>query len=433
MMERLALDTLILNASELLTLAGASSTPKTGSQLAELAVIEDGGVAIKGSQIVAVDKTREIKKLVKGGTHPRIIDASGKTVLPGFVDPHAHLAFAGSREHEFVQKIQGATYMEILERGGGINVTVTATRKASRGALAQLGRTRLTRMLQYGTTTVEAKSGYGLDVDNEIKSLEAIHDMGLLHPVEVVPTFLGAHVVPEKFHNCPDAYVDLVVNQMIPKVAQRQLAEFCDVFCEKGIFDIDQSRRILLAGKKHGLAPKIHADEMTGFGGAELAAEVGAISADHLLKVSTHGIQTLAKANVVAILLPATPFVLMERTYAPARQLIEAGVPVALATDFNPNCMTESMQLILTLACLMMRMTPAEAIAAATINAAHSIKRAHLVGSLEPSKQADILIMDAPNHQHIPYHFGVNLVDKVIKAGRLVIDAGQPVFTPYSR
>jgi imidazolonepropionase len=433
MMERLALDTLILNASELLTLAGASSAPKTGNQLAELGIIEDGGLAIKGSQIAAVGKTGEIKKLVKPGTHPRIIDASGKTVLPGFVDPHAHLAFAGSREHEFVQKIQGATYMEILERGGGINVTVTATRKASRGALAQLGRARLTRMLQYGTTTVEAKSGYGLDVENEVKSLEAIHDMGLLHPVEVVPTFLGAHVVPEKYRGCPDVYVDLVIKEMIPKVAKAKLAEFCDVFCEKGIFDIDQSRRILLAGKQQGLIPKIHADEMASFGGAELAAEVGAISADHLLKVSPKGIHALAKANVVAILLPATPFVLMEKIYAPARQLIDAGVPVALATDFNPNCMTESMQLILTLACLMMRMTPAEAIAAATINAAHGIKRGHLIGSLEPSKQADILIMDVPNHQHLPYHFGVNLVDKVIKAGRLVVDGGQPVFATHSR
>ena len=432
-MERLALDTLILNASELLTLAGASSAPKTGNQLAELGIIEDGGLAIKGSQIAAVGKTGEIKKLVKPGTHPRIIDASGQTVLPGFVDPHAHLAFAGSREHEFVQKIQGATYMEILERGGGINVTVTATRKASRGALAQLGRATLTRMLQYGTTTVEAKSGYGLDVENEVKSLEAIHDMGLLHPVQVVPTFLGAHVVPEKYRGRSDVYVDLVIKEMIPKVATAKLAEFCDVFCEKGIFDIDQSRRILLAGKQQGLIPKIHAEEMTSFGGAELAAEVHAISADHLLKVSPKGIQALAKANVVAILLPATPFVLMEKAYAPARQLIDAGVPVALATDFNPNCMTESMQLILTLACLMMRMTPAEAIAAATINAAHGIKRGHLIGSLEPSKQADILIMDVPNHQHIPYHFGVNLVDKVIKAGRLVVDSGQPVFVKHSR
>jgi imidazolonepropionase len=288
-------------------------------------------------------------------------------------------------------------------------------------------------MLQHGTTTVEAKSGYGLDIDTEIKSLEAIRDMALLHPVEIVPTFLGAHVVPEKYRDRPDAYVDLLVKDMIPKVAKGKLAEFCDVFCEKDIFDIDQSRRILLAGKEQGLGPKVHADEMTSFGGAELAAEVGAISADHLLKVSAQGIQGLAKANVVAILLPATPFVLMETDYAPARRMIDAGVPVALATDFNPNCMTESMQLVLTLACLMMRMTPAEAIAAATINAAHGIKRAHIIGSLEPSKQADVLIMDVPNHQHIAYHFGVNLVDKVIKAGRLVVDGGAPVFAPHSR
>jgi imidazolonepropionase len=433
MMERRSFDTLIVNASELLTLAGASSRPKTGNQLLELGIVKDGSVAIKGSQIAAVGKTANVKKLVKPGTHPRIIDASGKTVLPGFVDAHAHLAFAGSREQEFVERIRGATYMEILERGGGINVTVTATRKASRGALAQLGRATLTRMLRYGTTTVEAKSGYGLDVENEVKSLEAIHDMSLLHPVEVVPTLLGAHVVPEEYRSRTDAYVDLVTEEMIPKVAKKRLAEFCDVFCEKGIFSVDESRRILLAGKSHGLIPKIHADEMTSLGGAELAAEVGAISADHLLKVSARGIEALAKASVVAVLLPATPFVLMENAYAPARRLIEAGVPVALATDFNPNCMTESMQLILTLACLTMRMTPAEAIAAATINAAHAVKRAHLVGSLEPSKQADVVIMDVPGHAHIPYHFGVNLVDKVIKAGRVVIDGGEPVFATRSR
>ena len=422
-MERMHFDSVILHAAELLTLAGASHTPKLGTELTELGIIKDGAVAIQENRIAAVGKTREIEKLVKAGTRPKVIDATGKTVLPGFVDPHAHLAFAGTREKEFVQKIQGATYMEILEAGGGINVTVKATRRASRKTLVRLGQRTLNRMLRYGTTTVEGKSGYGLEPKHEYKQLLAIRDLNLIHPIDVVPTFMGAHVVPQKYKDRPEHYVKQVMEKMIPTVAKKGMAEFCDVFAEEGVFDIDQSRRILNRAKEYDLIPKVHADEMTTLGGAELAAEVGAISADHLLKVSNKGIQALAKAQVVAVLLPATAFVLMEKEYAPARKLIDAGVPVALATDYNPNCMTESMQLILTLACLNMRMTPAEAIAAATINAAHAINRSHVVGSLEPNKQADILIIDTPNHAHIPYHFGVNLVEKVIKNGKIAFSA----------
>ncbi len=416
-------DSVILNAAELLTLAGASHRPKLGVELTELGIIKNGALAIQENRIAAVGTTREIQKLVKAGTRPKVIDATGKTVLPGFVDPHAHLAFSGTREKEFVQKIQGATYMEILEAGGGINVTVKATRKASRKTLVRLGQHTLNHMLRYGTTTVEGKSGYGLEPKHEYKQLLAIRDLNLIHPIDVVPTFMGAHVVPQKYRDRPEAYVKLVMEKMIPTVAKKGMAEFCDVFAEEGVFDIDQSRRILKRAKEYDLIPKVHADEMTTLGGAELAAEVGAISADHLLKVSNKGIQALAKAQVVAVLLPATAFVLMEKEYAPARKLIEAGVPVALATDYNPNCMTESMQLILTLACLNMRMTPAEAIAAATINAAHAINRSHVVGSLEPNKQADILIINTPNHNHIPYHFGINLVKKVIKNGKIVFSA----------
>ncbi len=418
-MTRLQLDMVILNAAELLTLAGASHTPKLGKEMNELGIIEDGGVAIRGNQIVAVDTTKNIKRLVKPGSHPQIIDATNKTVLPGLIDPHAHLAFAGSREREFVQRLQGATYMEILEAGGGINVTVKATHKARRSTLVRLSQQILNRMLEYGTTTVEGKSGYGLDPKHEYKQLLAIRDLNLIHPIDVVPTFMGAHVVPPKYKYCSEEYVKLVMEKMIPTVAKKGLAEFCDVFAEQDVFTIDQARRILNQGKKYGLIPKVHADEMTTLGGAELAAEVGAISADHLLKVSNKGIQALAKAQIVAVLLPATAFVLMEKEYAPARKLIDAGVPIALATDFNPNCMTESMQLVMTLACLNMRMTPAEAISAATINAAHAINRTHIVGSLEPNKQADILVVDAPNHAYIPYHFGVNLVNTVIKSGKI--------------
>lgn len=422
-MERLDLDMVILNASELLTLQGASHTPKLGEDLNELGIINNGAIAIRENQIVAVDSTKNIKRLVKPGSRPQIIDAKNQTVMPGLIDPHTHLAFAGSREQEFVQKIQGKSYMEILESGGGINVTVNATRKASKNTLVRIGKPTLTRMLEYGTTTVEGKSGYGLAPKHELKQLLAIRDLNLIHHIEIVPTFMGAHVIPSKYKSDPDKYVTLIIEKMIPSVARKGLAEFCDVFAETGVFDIDQSRRILLAGKEHGLIPKVHADEMTTLGGAELAAEVEAASADHLLKVSKNGIKQLARKQVVAVLLPATALVLMEKEYAPARELINAGVPIALATDYNPNCMTESMQLVMTLACLNMRMTPAEAISAATINAAHAIKRSHLVGSLEPNKQADIVIMGVPNHAHIPYHFGVNLVDKVIKAGKLVFSA----------
>ncbi len=422
-MERLDLDMVILNASELLTLQGASHTPKLGEDLNELGTIKNGGIAIRENQIVAVDSTKNIKRLVKPGSRPQIIDAKNQTVMPGLIDPHTHLAFAGTREQEFVQKIQGKSYMEILESGGGINVTVEATRKASKNTLVRLGKPTLTRMLEYGTTTVEGKSGYGLEPKHEIKQLLAIRDLNLIHYIEIVPTFMGAHVVPTKYKKDPDKYVNLIIEKMIPAVARRGLAEFCDVFAEKGVFDIDQARQILQAGKEHGLVPKVHADEMTTLGGAELAAELEAASADHLLKVSKKGIKQLAQKQVVAVLLPATALVLMEQEYAPARTLIEAGVPVALATDYNPNCMTESMQLVMTLACLNMRMTPAEAISAATINAAHAIRRSHLVGSLEPNKQADILVMDVPHHAHIPYHFGIYLVDKVIIAGKLVFSA----------
>ncbi|MFX1508795.1 MAG: imidazolonepropionase [Promethearchaeota archaeon] len=422
-MERLDLDMVILNASELLTLQGASHTPKLGEDLNELGIINNGAIAIRENQIVAVDSTKNIKRLVKPGSRPQIIDAKNQTVMPGLIDPHTHLAFAGSREQEFVQKIQGRSYMEILESGGGINVTVNATRKASKNTLVRIGKPTLTRMLEYGTTTVEGKSGYGLDPKHELKQLLAMRDLNLIHHIEIVPTFMGAHVIPSKYKGDPDKYVTLIIEKMIPSVARKGLAEFCDVFAETGVFDIDQSRRILLAGKEHGLIPKVHADEMTTLGGAELAAEVEAASADHLLKVSKNGIKQLAKKQVVAVLLPATALVLMEKEYAPARELINSDVPIALATDYNPNCMTESMQLVMTLACLNMRMTPAEAISAATINAAHAIKRSHLVGSLEPNKQADVVIMDVPNHAHIPYHFGVNLVDKVIKAGKLVFSA----------
>ncbi|MEM2354770.1 MAG: imidazolonepropionase [Candidatus Bathyarchaeia archaeon] len=413
------MDILIVNANELITLAGGSEKPRVGKQMRELSVIRGGCVAVKDGRIIAVGKTADVKKIVRAET---IINASGKTVMPGFVDPHTHLVFAGSREEEFQMRVEGASYMEILKAGGGILKTVRETRKASSDELLGFGLNTLDVMLSHGTTTVEAKSGYGLTAKDELKILGVIKRLNQLHVVDVVPTFMGAHAIPNEYRSNPEDYVKLVVEDMIPKVAERKLAEFCDVFCEKDVFTIEQSRRILEAGKAQGLKPKIHADEMSSFGGAELAAHVGAVSAEHLLYASDGGLKAMAEKGVIAVLLPAAAFSLMAGRYADARKMIEYGVPVALGTDFNPSCWIENQQLVIAFACHFMRMTPAEAITAATINAAHAIGRAHEVGSIEVGKKADIIVLNIPNHMFLGYRFGVNLVDKVIKNGRLVVD-----------
>lgn len=412
-------DILIVNANELITLAGGSEKPRTGKQMRDIGIIKGGCVAVKGGKIIAVGKTSDVRKAVRAET---IINASGKTVMPGFVDPHTHLIFAGSREDEFQMRVEGASYMDILKAGGGILKTVRETRKASADELLGFGLNTLDVMLCYGTTTVEAKSGYGLTTKDEMKILGVIKRLNQLHAVDVVPTFMGAHAVPTEYRNAPEDYVKIVVEEMIPKVAEKGLAEFCDVFCERGVFTLEQSRRILEAGKNHGLKPKIHADEMNAFGGAELAANVGAVSAEHLLHSSDAGLKAMAEKGVIAVLLPAAALSLMGGRYADARKMIDYGVPVALGTDFNPSCWVENQQLVVAFACFFMRMTPAEAITAATINAAHAIGKAHEVGSLEVGKKADIIVLNVPNHVFLGYRFGVNLVDKVIKNGRLVVD-----------
>ncbi|MCK5562661.1 imidazolonepropionase, partial [Candidatus Bathyarchaeota archaeon] len=350
------------------------------------------------------------------------IDATGEVVMPGFVDPHTHLVFAGSREDEFEMRMKGLSYMEILQRGGGILKTVRETRKAGEERLVENCKKTLDIMLEHGTTTVEAKSGYGLTLKDEVKCLRVIQRLNKEHPVTVVPTFLGAHAIPAEYERNADEYVKLIIDEMIPAVADQKLAEFCDVFCEKGVFNRDQTKRILLQGKTHGLKPKLHADEMTPFKGAELAAEVDAVSAEHLLFTSIAGLRTMAKKHVVAVLLPAAAFSLMLSRYANARKMIEIGVAVALGTDFNPSCWVENQQTIIALACRQMKMTPAEAITAVTINAAHAINRAHEIGSLEPGKKADVIILNIPNHKFLGYRFGTNLVNNVIKEGKLLVD-----------
>jgi len=411
-------DLIIENASELATPEGGQK-PLVGKQMLALRIIKDAAVAVRNGRIAAVNKTATIRSAFKAS---ETINAKGKTIVPGFVDPHTHLVFAGSREDEFTLRIKGAGYMEIHRKGGGILKTVEETRRASEAELVRGCRKTLDIMLEYGTTTLEAKSGYGLTVEDEIKCLRVLRLVNETHPASVVATFLGAHAIPTEYEKHPSDYVKLVVEKMIPKVAHSKLAEFCDVFCERGVFNIKQSRYILYAGKKHGLKPKMHADELTGFGGAELAAEVGAVSAEHLLYASDKGLKTIAERGVIAVLLPAASFALMIERFADARKMIEMGVPIALGTDFNPSCWVENQQMVMALACRQMKMTPAEALTASTINAAHAISKASEIGSLEPGKKADILVLDAPNHNFLGYRFGTNLVNRVIKDGKIVVD-----------
>jgi len=401
-------DLLIENANEIVTLKGENH-PRIQSEMNELGVIKKGSIAIKDDKILDVGSNLQYKAKNK-------IDAKGKIVLPGFVDSHTHVIFSGSREFELDMKLKGFSYMDILNKGGGIFYTVDKTRKSNINDLIEQSKIRLNNMLKYGTTTCEGKSGYGLNIETELKILKTQKILNDSHPIDIISTFLGAHAVPKECNI--DEYVDLIINDMIPKLSN--YAKFCDVFCEKGVFTVSQARSILNAGKKKGLIPKIHADEIIDTGGAALAADINAISADHLLRSSKDGLELMAKKGIIGVLLPATPFSLMMNEYANARNMIDTGIPVAIATDLNPNCWTESMQFIIQLACLNMKMTPAEAITAATYNAACAIDLNNHIGSLEIGKQADLVILDCPNYMFIPYHYGINLVDRVIKNGKII-------------
>lgn len=421
-------DLIVEGAAELLTLAGAGNRPRRGEEMRDLGIIQRGALAARRGKIVWVGPTADLLTAVRPMAFCKLIDAYGKTVMPGLVDPHTHLVFAGNRENEFAMRIQGKTYLEIAAAGGGINATVAATRQASKAELTFAARRSLNRMLPLGTTTVEAKSGYGLDLETEIKMLEVIQGLNQDDPITVVPTFMGAHEIPPEFRQDPEAYVDLVITRMIPAVAERKLARFCDVFCETGVFSVAQTERIFRAAQAAGMETRVHADELTDLGGAAMAARMKARTADHLLYANDDGIRAMAQAGVIAILLPGTAYFLHMQRYARARDMIAAGVPVALATDFNPgSCMTESMPLIMNMACAQMRMLPAEAITAATINAAWAIGEQDRIGTLEVGKQADLLVLDAPNHAHLCYHFGVNLVERVVKDGKVVAENGQRI------
>jgi len=416
----------IKNASQLITMEGHSEAPAKKERMSDIGVIENGSVLAKEGKIIAVGKEEDIRaEYTDEVKQARIIEATGKVVSPGLVDPHTHLVHAGTRENEYAMRLQGKTYMEIMNAGGGIHATTRATQAASFDELYEQSRNRMDRFLLNGVTTIEAKSGYGLTLEDELKQLEVAKKLNEDHALDLVSTFMGAHAVPVAEKDNTDGFVERVIKEMIPEVAEKGLAEFNDVFCERGVFTPEQSRRILEAGKEYGLIPKIHADEIEPFGGAELAAEVGAISADHLLKASDEGIHMMAENDVIGVLLPGTAFFLMEE-YARARKMIDIGVPVALSTDANPGSSpTLSLQFIMNLGCLNMGMTPEEVLTATTINAAHAIGRSDTIGSLEVGKKADITIFDVKNYFMLSYQYGMNHVDTVIKKGIPVVKGTQ--------
>jgi imidazolonepropionase len=412
---------LIRGAAQVLTVAAHGQRIKTGAAMGDPGVMTDTSILLRDGRIEWVGPTDRIPPL---SADVDVLDATGKVVLPGFVDSHTHLVFAGSREDEFEQRLGGATYQEISATGGGIQSTVQSVRQASKNELKALARPRLRRLLQFGVTTVEVKSGYGLSLVDEMKCLEAIAELDAEGPLELVPTFLGAHSVPAEFRGNRESYLRLLIDTMLPEIVRTRLAEFCDVFCETGVFSLEESARILGRARDLGLRLKLHADELTPLGGAELAAQLGAISADHLLCITPAGIGALASAGTVATLLPGTAFFL-GAACAPARRLIEQGAAVALASDCNPGtCPTENLPLIGTMACTQMKMLPGEVITALTLNAAAAVGRSDRVGSIEPGKQADLMVCDVPDYRRILYHYGVNHVWRVIKHGRVVHQAG---------
>ena len=389
-----------------------------------LGVIKNGAVAAHGGRIVWVGPESRLAAEVRNAPGAQRIDGRGAVGLPGFVDSHTHMIFAGSREEEYALRARGATYGEIAAAGGGILATVRATRTASVDDLVELALPRLAIVLAHGTTTLEVKSGYGLTTPDELKMLEAAHRLGALQPVELHATFCGAHEVPPEFKGRTDAYVDRVVGEMLPAVAERKLAEYVDVFCEEGVFSVPQARRVLDAGARYGLRAKFHADEFVALGGAGLAAEVRALSADHLLKARVEDVAKMKEAGVTAVLLPGTAFFL-GLPYAPARQFLETGVRVALASDFNPgSSMGPNLQLVMTMAVSQMRLSPEEALLGVTLHGAYALGLEAEVGSLRPGKQCDLLLARVPNWRYLSYFYGVNHVSHVIKRGRLVEPAG---------
>ena len=407
---------IIKNAAQVVTCSGFAG--KRGKEMSHLHIIENGTVIVTGRIISHVLKPGE--PIPINEAEYEILDATGKSLLPGFVDPHTHFVFGGYREEEFSWRMRGDSYMDIMNRGGGIVNTTRATREASEEELYAAGKQRLDAMMRLGITTVEGKSGYGLDRETELKQLRVMRRLQAEHPMDIVSTFMGPHATPAEWKGREDEFIDFNIREMLPLVAQEQLAEFADIFCEKNVFTIEQSRRYLQAARKQGFKLKIHADEIVQFGGSELAAELQCLSADHLLQASENGIRAMADAGVVATLLPLTAFSLRE-AYAPARTMIDNNCIVALATDLNPgSSFSASVPLLFALACIYMRMSPEEAVTAFTINSAAAIDRADKTGSIDVGKQGDLVLLQFPSYKFLPYHVGMNIVEKVIKKGKVV-------------
>jgi imidazolonepropionase len=412
----MTLTAVVHDAAEIITLEGDEASDR-GGEHGELGICTDAAIAIEDGEIARVGPTGPVTREFPPENAAHAVDASGKAVIPGFVDPHTHALFAGDRSDEFEAKLRGKTYQEILSEGGGILRTVRATREAGDEQLLENLLDHLDAMVAHGTTTVEVKSGYGLDTETELRMLEVIDRADDRHPVDVVPTFMGAHAVPQDQDT--DEYVAEVVEEQIPAVADQGVARFCDVFCEEGVFDVEQSRRVLEAGTDAGMTPKVHAEELAHIGGTQLAAEVEAASADHLLHSTEEDVEALAESGVVAVLLPGTAFGLGAE-YADARTFLDAGADVAIATDFNPNCYSQSMGFAASLACVEMGMTPAEALVAGTTNAAAALDLPETVGTLQQGAPGDLAVLDAPSYVHVPYNFGVNAVETVLKDGEVV-------------
>lgn len=412
-------DLILKNIGKLVTMQGSSSF-RVKEEMNKINIIENAYIAVKNGKILAIGVGDEFGNLCREDT--KIHDAEGLLVTPGLIDSHTHLIHGGSRENEFSMKLNGVPYIEILNNGGGILSTVKATKEASEEELYKKAKKSLDRMLEFGVTTVEEKSGYGLELNTEIKQLEVARALDKNHPVDLVHTFLGAHAVPEEYKENHKAYIDILVDVMMPKIKDMGLAEFCDVFCEEGVFTIEESEYILQKAKEMGYKLKIHADEIESLGGAELAAKLGCVSADHLMAASDEGIKMMAENNVVANILPATSFNL-NKNYADCRKMIDMGAIVSLSSDYNPgSCPSENLQLVMQLGCLHLKMTPNEVLTAVTINAAYAIDRADKIGSIEVGKNADFVVFDARNVEYLMYHFGINHTKKVYKNGNLVVD-----------
>lgn len=414
------IELLLRGAGQLVTCGGLRRGPKRGKSLSDAGLVRDGAIAVAGGRIRAAGRRDEVEREIGGARVERVLDAGGRVVLPGWVDPHTHAVFSSYRADEYEARIRGEGYLEIERRGGGIKRTVREVRDMEESRLLEVSRRRCAKMLEGGTTTIEIKSGYGLTLESERKMLRVVRRLAEELPLDVAATFMGAHQTPPEFRSTAD-YVRSVVDDMIPAIAEEKLAEFIDVFCEEGVFGLAETREILETGRRHGLKLKLHADEITPMGGAELAAELGAISAEHLTKISAAGVAALASSDTIAVLLPGTTFALGSREYAPARELIERGAAVALATDYNPGSAPScSMPFVVAIACSQMRMTPAEAVNAATYNAACAVDRETAVGSLEAGKKADFVVYDIGDYREIPSRAGVNHAVTVVKEGNVV-------------